>query len=88
MRYEILVTRRAQKQLLGLPVAARIRIAEAVGMLGNDPDNPALNIKALTNDPEAHYRLRIGNYRVKYNRDDGIKIIEVVRVGHRKDVYR
>lgn len=88
MHYEVLVTRRAQKQLLGLPAATRIRIAEAIGMLGNNPEHPALNIKALTNDPEAHYRLRIGNYRVKYNRDEGIKIIEVVRVGHRKDVYR
>ena len=57
-------------------------------MLGHNPDDPALNVKALTNDPEAQYRLRVGNYRVKYNRDDGIKIIEVVRVGHRKDVYR
>jgi mRNA-degrading endonuclease RelE of RelBE toxin-antitoxin system len=26
--------------------------------------------------------------RVKYNRDNGIKIVGVVRVGHRKDVYR
>jgi len=88
MRYEVLVTRRAQKQLRGLPAATQLRIAEAIGMLGSNPDHPALDIKALTNDPEAHFRLRIGNYRVKYDRDDGIRIIEVIRVGHRKDVYR
>jgi mRNA interferase RelE/StbE len=57
-------------------------------MLGWNPKDPALDVKALTNDPEAQYRLRVGNYRVKYNRDDGIKIIEIVRIGHRKDVYR
>ncbi len=88
MRYNILITRRAMKQMKSLPVTTQERIAEAIGMLGNNPDNPALNVKTLTNDPEAKYRLRVGNYRVKYNRDDGIKIIEVVRVGHRKDIYR
>lgn len=88
MRYNVLVTNRARKQLLSLPVTIQERIAETIGMLGNNPHDPTLNIKALTNDPEAQYRLRVGNYRVKYNRDDGIQIIEVVRVGHRKDVYR
>lgn len=88
MRYNVFVTRRARKQLESLPVMTRERIAEAIGMLSHNPDDPALNVKALTNDPEAKYRLRVGNYRVKYNRDDGIKVIEVVRVGHRKDIYR
>lgn len=88
MRYNVLVTNRARKQLLSLTVTIQERIAEAIGMLGNNPHDPILNVKALTKDPEAQYRLRVGNYRVKYNRDDGIQIIEVVRVGHRKDVYR
>lgn len=88
MRYNVLVTNRARKQLLSLPATTQERIAEAIGMLGNNPHDPALNVKALTNDAEAEFRLRVGNYRVKYNRDDGIQIIEVVRVGHRKDVYR
>ncbi|MFA7268351.1 MAG: type II toxin-antitoxin system RelE/ParE family toxin [Sterolibacterium sp.] len=88
MRYNILITRRAKKQLHSLPLTVQERIAEAIGTLGNNPDNPALNVKALINEPEAQYRLRVGNYRVKYNRDDGIKIIEVVRIGHRKDIYR
>lgn len=88
MRYTIVVTRRAKKQLDSLPVATQERIAEAIAMLGNNPENPTLNVKALTKDPDAKYRLRVGSYRVKYNRDDGIKIVEVVRIGHRKDVCR
>ena len=88
MRYTVLVTNRARKKLQSLPATTRERIAEAIGMLGNNPHDSTLDIKALTNDSEAQYRLRVGNYRVKYSRDDGIKIIEVVRVGHRKDVYR
>jgi mRNA interferase RelE/StbE len=37
---------------------------------------------------EFTYRLRIGDYRVIYTIDDNVLIIEIVRVGHRKDVYR
>jgi mRNA interferase RelE/StbE len=88
MRYNLTITRRAQKQLQKLPATIQERIAESIGMLGHNPDNPALDVKALNNDPEASFRLRVGSYRVKYNRDDGIRIIEVVRVAHRKDVYR
>ncbi|MCB1938894.1 MAG: type II toxin-antitoxin system RelE/ParE family toxin [Rhodocyclaceae bacterium] len=88
MRYSVLILRRAEKQLRKLPVATQERIAESIGVLAHNPDNPALDIKALTNDPEAGYRLRIGSYRVKYSRDDSIRILEIVRVGHRKDIYR
>lgn len=87
-KYQINITKRAQKQLLKLSIAVRERIAEQIFMLGNDPDHPSLDIKSLTNDPEAKLRLRVGNYRVKYNRDDGIRVVEIVRVGHRKEIYK
>ncbi|MCB1896649.1 MAG: type II toxin-antitoxin system RelE/ParE family toxin [Zoogloeaceae bacterium] len=88
MRYSVLILRRAQKELKKLPAPTRERIAEAIGRLAHNPDNPVLDVKALNNDPEARYRLRVGSYRVKYSRDDEIRILEIVRVGHRKDVYR
>jgi mRNA interferase RelE/StbE len=88
MKYRIEITRRATKQLDKLPVLTRERIAEGIGLLGSNPDNPSLDVKTLTNDPEAKLRLRIGNYRVKFNREDEIRIIEIVRVGHRKEIYK
>lgn len=88
MRYSVLILRRAQKELKKLPIATQERIAEAIGRLAHDPDDPSLDVKALTNDPEARFRLRVGSYRVKYCREDEIRILEIVRVGHRKDVYR
>ena len=87
-KYQVVITKPAQKQLLKLGAVIRERIAEHIGMLGNDPDNPALDIKKLTNDPEANLRLRVGNYRVKFNRDNGIRIVEIVRIGHRKEIYK
>lgn len=86
--YEIKITKRAQKQLFKLSVAIKERIAEQIFTLGQNPDNPSLDVKTLTNDPEAKLRLRVGNYRVKFNRDDEIRIVEIVKVGHRKDIYQ
>jgi mRNA interferase RelE/StbE len=34
------------------------------------------------------YRVREGNYRILYSIDDEKSLVDVVRVGHRKDVYR
>lgn len=72
--YQVIITQSAQKQLLKLTFVIRERIAEHIGMLGNNP--------------EAKLRLRVGNYRVKFNRDNGIRIVEIVRVGHRKEIYK
>jgi mRNA interferase RelE/StbE len=87
-KYQVIVTRRAQKQLLKLSYRISERIAEQIGVLGNNPDDPSLDVKKLTNDPEAELRLRVGNYRVKFNRDNEIRIVEIVRVGHRKEIYK
>ena len=87
-KYKINITKRAQKQLLKLAVTIRERIAEQIFMLGHNPDNSSLDIKSLTNDAEARLRLRVGNYRVKFNRDHDIHIVEIVRVGHRKEIYK
>lgn len=57
-------------------------------MLGHDPDNPALDVKRLNRHPTADFRLRVGAYRVLFNREDAIHIVEIVRVAHRKEVYQ
>ena len=41
----------------------------------------------LEGSDENLWRIRIGDYRVIYTIDDGIKIINIRRVRHRKDVY-
>lgn len=88
MAYSVEIAKRAKKQLSSLSVATQERIAEAIGLLGYDPDDPRLDVKTLTDDKEARYRLRVGSFRVKFNRDDVVKIISIIKVGHRRDVYR
>ncbi len=88
MRYRVMIVRRASKELKSLPARSRERIAERIAMLGHDPDNPALDVKRLTHHPLAGFRLRVGAYRVLFNREDGIRIIEIVRVAQRKEAYK
>ncbi|MGH8605759.1 MAG: type II toxin-antitoxin system RelE family toxin [Gammaproteobacteria bacterium] len=37
---------------------------------------------------ESWYRVRQGNYRVVYAVDDAARVVEAVKVGHRREVYR
>lgn len=71
-----------------LPLRTKEQIAEAIGLLAHNPNAPNLDVKPLTNDQEAAYRLRTGSYRTKFNRDDKLKVIYIIKVAHRKDAYK
>lgn len=75
----------AKKELRRLPKKAINNIITAVGKLPNNP-HPAGGRKII--GTEHTYRQRIGDYRIVYSIESNRLVIEVVRVGHRKDVYR
>ena len=75
----------AKKELRRLPKKAINNIITAVGKLPNNPQ-PAGSRKII--GTEHTYRQRIGDYRIVYSIESNRLVIEVVRVGHRKDVYR
>lgn len=54
--------------------------------LGINPDNPLLDIKPLQG--QVYLRLRVGNWRIIFDRDDEIKIIEIEKIKSRGDVYK
>lgn len=79
-------TRSAEKEFLNLSSSVQTRIIKKLEfyLLQTDPLAFAKNIATPT--PQATYRFRIGDYRVIFDREeDGILIL---RVGHRKDIYR
>jgi mRNA interferase RelE/StbE len=85
MAYRIEVKPQAEKALARIPNPHRRRIAKAIDGLARAP-RPAGCIK-LTGADNA-YRIRVGDYRIVYEIVDRVLIVYIVRVAHRKDVYR
>jgi mRNA interferase RelE/StbE len=69
-----------------LQAAVIPRIYKAIAALGTDPRPPGC--KKLKGAHSISWRIRVGAYRIIYVIDDGIRIVEVREVGHRKDIYR
>ena len=82
--YSVLVKRSVYKTLEVLPKADVRRLTDAMIRLADDPHPP--QSKKLTNDDR--YRLRVGAYRILYTIEDAVLIVIVVKVGHRREVYR
>ena len=78
------ITNKATKAIARLPRPAQERVAEAILALADDPR--PVGCKKLVGDDR--WRLRVGNYRVLYTIDDGQLTVVVVRVGHRREVYK
>jgi mRNA interferase RelE/StbE len=85
MRYEIIIKPTAEKSLDKIPMPARRRIVDALERLRNNP-RPAGVVKMA--NVENLWRIRIGVYRVVYEIHDDRLVVLVLRVAHRKDVYR
>ena len=84
MAYSVGVQRRAQKQIARLPATTQDRIEDALQSLANDP-RPRSSRKLRGREG---VRLRVGDYRVIYEVDDGRRTITILQIGHRRDVYR
>lgn len=83
-KYKIEVKKSAEKELRKIPKKELIKIIDQIGSLSDNPHPPGS--KKLTNQEK--YRIRIGNYRVLYKVEDEILTIFVIKVGHRKEIYR
>ena len=84
MSYSLSILRRAQKELADVPAKDYERILDAVRTLAENP-RPSGCLKLTGRDG---WRLRIGNYRVIYEIDDGQRSVTVLEIGNRRDVYR
>ena len=83
-KYSILFRRSVLKDLEVLPKKDVQRIMEAIRALAVDP-RPQQSQKLSGRE---QYRLRQGAYRILYAIQDDVLIVPVVKVGHRREVYR
>ncbi len=83
LKYTISLTKKAEKQLDKLPDKIAEPIIDAIEDLSENPrPNGYKNLKNRDG-----YRIRIGNYRVIYEVFDDELIVDVIKLGHRKDIY-
>ena len=83
--YDVYIERTAEKDLKRLPASDFYRIIAGVKALAENP-RPIGSHKL--SGSKADWRIRIGNYRVIYEIDQKAKAVKVMRVRHRREVYR
>jgi mRNA interferase RelE/StbE len=83
--YSVELTRTAEKQLGKIAKRDRNRVVDAIGGLA-DRSRPHGARKLQGYDDV--YRIRVGKYRIVYEVFDDRVVVIVLKVGHRKDIYR
>ena len=77
----------AFKEYKKLDKKTRLKINEILEMLQINPLSEALKIKKIQNKNNC-YRIQTGDYRIIYSIQKYRLTVEIIRLGHRKDVYR
>jgi mRNA interferase RelE/StbE len=85
MSYEVIIPKPVKKQLDALPGDVQERILEKILSLVEDP-RPS-GIKKLKGF-DSEYRIRVGDYRVRYEIDDKALTVLILHCQHRKDAYK
>jgi mRNA interferase RelE/StbE len=85
LAYKVLIKKSALKDLQAVSKPDQKRLLDAIeGSLSKDPYQG----KALSGEFKGLYRWRSGKFRIVYEIQQEVLIVLVLRIGHRKDVYR
>ena len=85
MSYQVIVPKPVQKQLDSLPNRVRDRVIKRLVALKENPrGRGCVKLKGYENE----YRVRIGDYRVRYEIRDQESLVLLLHCKHRKDVYK
>jgi len=83
--FKLVLSRQVRKKdLPKIPEKDRQRITQIIGQLRSNP-RPKAALRLTTRE---EYRLRQGDYRILYVVQDEIRVVDVRRVGHRREIYR
>ena len=83
--YSIVIKRSSEKELKAVPWGDLKRVVDRIRGLAKQP-RPS-GCEKLSGESE-RYRIRQGDYRIVYGIDDTAHLVEVVKIGHRREVYR
>ena len=82
--YQVITRPAAEKDFRFLPKADQDRVARRIQLLTDTPRPPGC---AKLGDPNI-FRVRQGDYRIIYQVDDARRVVEILTIGHRREVYR
>jgi len=82
--YDLVVKKSAERELRALPRQDLRRVTERLHGLSRNPRPPGCE-KLSGHD---QYRIRQGDYRIVYVIDDAAHVVTLVKIGHRREVYR
>jgi len=83
--YQVVIGKLATKELKKLPKKEVQCIFPKIKNLSTQPRPEGC--KKLKSQTEDLWRIRVGDYRVIYSIDDTVSIVDIRRVGHRRDIY-
>jgi len=83
--YRLEFSAKAARQFKGLAHPVRAFLQPRLESLAVNPQHPAVT---KLSEHESLYRLRAGDYRVFFEIQEENQVILIVKVGHRRDVYR
>ncbi len=87
IKYKIVFQKSAFKEYEKLSKSLKIKIDSALEILSINPFSEIIYFKKLRGK-ENHYRVRVGDYRIIYSPQNELLIVRIIRIGHRKDIYR
>lgn len=83
--YHVEITGSAERQLRKLSRSNQLRVARALVGLATEPFPTQSRKVAGTQDV---WRIRVGSYRILYSVDNDRVVVIILKIGHRRDVYR
>lgn len=83
--YRIQLSRTAEKELYVLPSNIIKKLVKVIDQLEFNPR--PVGCKKLKGTSEALWRIRVGDYRIVYSIEDVLLIVDIRKIGHRKDIY-
>jgi len=82
--YRITIKKSAVRELEGVPQKDLQRVIKRIRLLAKDP-RPHGSQKL---SGKGQYRIRQGDYRIVYSVEDKDSLVDIVKIGHRREIYR
>ena len=83
-KYKIAIKKSAAKELEDIPQMDLRKIIKRIRALADNPRPPASQKLSV----QQRYRVRQGDYRIVYSIDDANHIVDIFKIGHRREIYR